>query len=111
MLNKEQEVILHSCELRLKDAPIHKRLAVLRYMKKFIENLAAYQVEAAVALDTGKGELPEEIEYRLNLASERYDGWMAKHNRVMITKEEKARAKEHLQKWADSGMKSAVKAV
>jgi len=59
---KAKDIILHSCEHRLKDEPIHKRLAVLRYMSKCINDLPDYHIVEAIELDTGKGELLEVIE-------------------------------------------------
>jgi len=106
---KAKDLTLHSCEYRLKDEPIHKRLAVLRYMSKCINDLPDYQIVEAVKLDTGKRELPEEVEYRLNLASERYDNWMAKHNRVVVTEKEHKEVRKHLKEWADGGFQPAAK--
>jgi len=102
-MEKAREVILQSCEMRLKGDPIHKRLAVLRYMTKLISNLPDYKIEKVIEVDTGKGELTEEILYSLSLASERYDNWMAKHNRAVNTKQEQAKAKQRMLSWADAG--------
>jgi len=77
---KAKDLILYDCEHRLKGEPMHKRLAVLRYMKRVIDNLGDYQLERVIELNIKNKALSEELQYKLDLASERYDRGMAKHN-------------------------------
>lgn len=95
---------------------IHKRLAVMRYMKTYIYRMAKCEVDEAVkegkrALELGKDRdwLARDLAYKLNQSSEGYDNWMAKHGRQQPrTREERAQTARRLTAWADAGFPGAT---
>ena len=107
--NRARDLLMEAVEMKLGKMPIHKRLSVLRYMKTYIRFMADFEVDEAIRLDEGKGKLSPELEYKLEQASKGYDNWMAKHNRVVRTREEKAEAGRRLTEWADAGFQMPKK--
>jgi len=95
---------------------IHKRLAIMRYMKTYIYRMANYEVEKAteevkkaIKLGEGVDKLAPDLAYKLNQASEGYDNWMAKHGRQPPqTREERERAVRRFREWSDAGFPGAV---
>jgi len=91
-ISEAKDVILQEIEVKLGKMSIHKRLAVLRYMKRYVLNMADFEVEEAIRLNGN--ELSPELEFKVKQATKGYETWMAKHGRVVPMTPDEIKAKE-----------------
>lgn len=58
---------------------VHKRLAIMRYMKTYIRAMATYELEEFARLaKAGISDLPDAVAFKVNQASKGYDAFMAR---------------------------------
>jgi len=96
---RAKDIILEGIEVKIGEMSIHKRLAVLRYMKSYVFRMADFEVEEAISIDEGKGKLSPELEFKISQASDGYDTWMSKHGRkyaAVLTPEQKKKQSANL---------------
>ena len=70
--------LLMGVQMETMDFPMKKRLAVERYMRKFLRSLTTLELEIAHGLYERQSILTPDIEYKVTEASEGYDDFMYK---------------------------------
>lgn len=101
-IDEAKDLLMMQVHIAIQHMPMHKQLAVLRYMKTYISRMADYEVDEAVSIKEPDGKLSPSIQFKLEQAIKGYDNWMRKYGRsIPKTLQEKEQEQERFRAGLD----------